>query len=115
MCVYHINVAETGQAPGHLCTGAVYMCVALHVAAADGNLCAREQLCNSSSIVVSAYLVSNSSDSVAAVELSAATQVWNINVFSGLCVFLSASACASACNRGFSRPVPLLPNDTDAL
>lgn len=45
-----------------LCTF-VYLCIAV-AGHADGNLSAPEQLCNSVSIVVSEYLVSNSSDSV---------------------------------------------------
>lgn len=48
-------------------TAAVYTCVFVYLTVAghaDGNLSAPEQLCNSVSIVVSEYLVSNPSDSV---------------------------------------------------
>lgn len=72
------------QGSRHLCTGPVnwrvfvYVTVAGH---ADRILAAPEQLCNSTSIVVSRVQFLRQ---CAAVELSGVTQVLNINVFTGL-------------------------------
>lgn len=68
------------------------MCVCVFVLCdfaghADGNLSAPEQLCNSVPVVVSRVQFLRQ---CVAVELSGVIQVWNINVFSGLWVSVSA-------------------------